>query len=91
MQVLLSAPQGLKNGTSRSTPVILDIFNRGSRVFAFFFVCEENGTGFFLSLDPRSGRGQTSGMTDSGVSVYFHARGMKGKPRLLTGSTDYTD
>ena len=30
-------------------------------------------------------------MTDSGVSVYFHARGMKGKPRFLTGSTDYTD
>ena len=26
--------------------VILDIFHRGSRVFAFFFVREENGTGF---------------------------------------------
>ncbi len=30
----------------RSPSVILDIFNRGSRVFAFFFVREENDTGF---------------------------------------------
>ena len=29
--------------------VILDIFNRGSRVFAFSFVCEENDTGFPLT------------------------------------------
>ena len=32
--------------SSTPPPVILDIFNRGSRVFSFFFVREENDSGF---------------------------------------------
>ena len=38
--------QGMKIGGIAPLSVILDIFNRGSRVFAFFFVREENDTGF---------------------------------------------
>ena len=40
------AHQEMKMGRLAPLSVILDIFNRGSRVFGFFFVREENDTGF---------------------------------------------
>ena len=40
-------PAGFRPQPAVAFPsVILDIFNRGSRVFAFSFVCDENDTGF---------------------------------------------
>jgi len=60
-----------------ASPVILDIFNRGSRVFVFSFLR-------ITTLDPRSESGMTDknndieflaslGMTTQGIAGYVHA------------------
>ena len=65
---------------SSSTPV-LDVCNRGSQSriqgFSFFFVREDKRHWIPIGcLDPRSGRGQASGMTEAS---YFHTNDRFGR------------
>ena len=57
----------MKMGRLSALSVILDIFNRGSRVFTFFFIREEKDAGF-----PRAREGQIRGIVG-----YFHASNTK--------------